>query len=356
MRSPSILLLPRHSRKGASSRLRLLQYIPALEAVGFSVSVDSLFDSNYLDAKYAGKSTLALAARATARRAWSLRTSRRFDLIWLQAELLPWLPWMIERRLVPAGVPIVADYDDAIFHTYDMHGRHLVRCILGDKIDRVMANATLVTAGNEYLATRARSAGAKRIEIVPTVVDLNSYSSRSDTARGTPRRIGWIGTPSTWTEYVEPMLPTLLDIAARHDAVVMAVGAPVGANQHPRLEVLPWSEEAESRLIGHMDVGLMPLDGSPWSNGKCGYKLIQYMACSVPVVASPVGVNTSIVDHGTNGLLADSPQEWRDALEHLLSDSSMGEAMGRAGREKVEARYSLQTHGPRLASILRGLV
>jgi hypothetical protein len=112
-----------------------------------------------------------------------------------------------------------------------------------------------------------------------------------------------------------------------------------------------WSEDSEVAMIQSMDIGIMPLTDSPWARGKCGYKLIQYMACGLPVVASPVGVNADIVEHGVNGFLATTEDEWRQALTTLLRDPDLRRRMGAAGRRKVETDYSLQVWGPRVAAI-----
>ena len=119
------------------------------------------------------------------------------------------------------------------------------------------------------------------------------------------------------------------------------------------VEVLPWAEETEVVDISAFDVGVMPLEDSPWERGKCGYKLIQYMACGLPVVASPVGVNSSIVSDGENGILAKSSGEWLKALELLLSEPDLRRTLGQAGRRKVEEEFCIQVTAPRLASLLR---
>lgn len=348
-----VLMITRYDAAGASSRLRLLQYTPALAAAGIAAEVIPFFSAAYLDRLYAGRSTRAEAFGAYARRVRELGGARAFDLLWLEKEALPWLPWAIERRMLPRGVPLVADFDDAVFHNYDLHGSGPVRRVLGDKIDRLMAGAALITAGNAYLAERAVAAGAARVEIVPTVVDLESYRVAPLPAAGEPQRIGWIGTPSTWDAYVVPMLPLLTRIAAEAGARVLAVGAGQGGEPHPLLDMEPWSEAAEVPLIHRMSIGIMPLDDTPWARGKCGYKLIQYMACGLPVVASPVGVNADIVEHGVNGFLARTPEEWHAAISTLLRDPDLGQRMGAAGRRKIETSYALGTWGPRVAAMLQ---
>lgn len=346
-------MLTRYERSGASSRLRLIQYAGPLGLQGISSSLQPFFDDRYLHRLYSGQSTLAPTLVAYARRAWQLLKAGRGDLLWLEKESLPWLPWGIERFLLPRGVPLVVDYDDAVFHRYDLHRSAAVRRILGRKLDRLMASASLVTVGNRYLADRAKMAGAPNVEIVPTVVDLTAYTRRPAPFSASAPTIGWIGSPSTWTEYMAPMMPLLAQAAEAAGARVAAVGAGRAAAAHPLLDNLPWTEDSEVARIHEMDIGIMPLTDTPWARGKCGYKLIQYMACGIPVIASPVGVNAELVEHGVNGFLASSDAEWAEALQTLLHDPDLRARMGEAGRRKVEREYSLQVWGPRVAQMLR---
>jgi hypothetical protein len=349
----NIVMLSRYDRTGASSRLRMFQYAPYLEDHGCSVVKAPFFDSAYLTHLYSGRHDATAAARSYLGRLRQLLQTRKADLLWIEKELLPWIPWIIERTLIPRGTPVVTDYDDAIFHRYDLHGSGVVRRLLGTKIDNLMKHSRLVLAGNTYLKNRAHAAGARRIEIVPTVVDIESYAAKTFLAGSRTPYIGWIGTPSTWKQYVTPMMPLLGGIIETHSARMMAVGAGQAADLHPLLDILPWSEESEVAMIQKMDIGIMPLTDTPWARGKCGYKLIQYLACGLPVVASPVGVNADLIEHGVNGFLASTHAEWRSALGKLLSDADLRLRMGAAGRRKIELDYSLQIWGPRVACMLR---
>jgi glycosyltransferase involved in cell wall biosynthesis len=351
--SMKLTILTRYSRLGASSRLRTMQYSDCLLAKDIVASFSPLFSERYLERLYSGRSTFYSALAAYARRAGQLLRAGHADIIWLEKEALPWLPWGIERVLLPQAVPLVVDYDDAVFHRYDMHRSASVRRFLGRKLDKLMASASLVTAGNRYLADRATAAGAQHVEIVPTVVDLTAYTRRPESVYEDAAMIGWIGTPSTWTEYMAPMMPLLTQAAEAACARIAAVGAGRAAAAHPLLDNLPWTEDSEVARIHEMDIGIMPLTDTPWARGKCGYKLIQYMACGIPVIASPVGVNAEIVEHGVNGFLASSDAEWAEALQTLLQDPDLRARMGEAGRRKVEREYSLQVWGPRVAQMLR---
>ncbi|MDR7135854.1 glycosyltransferase involved in cell wall biosynthesis [Lysobacter niastensis] len=351
-----MLMLPRYDELGASSRLRLLQYIPALQIAGIEVKAAPLLDDRYVRALYAGRISASSVLDGYWQRLKSLLQVGRYDVVWLEKELWPWLPSLCETAPLPRDVAVVADYDDAVFHRYDEHPNAFVRQVLGRKVDRVMRRADLVTAGNAYLAERADAAGARRIERLPTVVDLQRYPRSEKTRESTgPVVIGWIGSPST-AGYLKAITPALQALALRQPIRCVAIGARADQLEGTPFEAWTWREQDEVAMLQQFDIGAMPLPDASWERGKCGYKLIQYMACSLPVVASPVGVNREIVTQGINGLLASTTAEWVDALELLIADASLRRAMGAAGRRAVEDTYSLQAQAPRLVSLLRELV
>lgn len=180
------------------------KYLPRLAAAGIDVTWAPLLDDAYLEALYgAGRRPWPQVARAYLARLGRLLGARDFDLLWIEKELFPMLPATVERLLAATGAPYVVDYDDALFHNYDLHRSALVRRLLGHKIDRVMAGARLVIAGNDYLAARAVQAGARWIEQLPTVIDLDRYPAVPDAAPdpARPFTIGWIGSPQT-AEYL----------------------------------------------------------------------------------------------------------------------------------------------------------
>ncbi|WP_407474997.1 glycosyltransferase family 4 protein [Sulfitobacter sp. PM12] len=351
----NILLLSRYTRMGASSRLRTMQYLPYLKREGFNIRVAPFFDDTYLNALYAGQKKRGSTLSYMVDRIAQLRASPLPDMVWLEYEALPWIPWLIERAFLPRGIPIVSDYDDAVFHRYDRHTRGIVRAALGKKINHVMAASDLVLAGNPYLADHAQRASASQVEIVPTVVDLDTYELRAEAVTKDKLRVGWIGTPQTWQALAHPVHKVLDSILAEKNALFVAVGAGMQSETAGTIEIRPWAEDTEVAMIQGMDIGVMPLPNTPWTRGKCGYKLIQYMACGLPVVASPVGVNRDIVEDGVNGFLAENDDEWRTAIEKLLDDPALRRRMGAAGRRKVEEKYSLQVWGPRVAQMLRSV-
>lgn len=353
----NVLFLSKYDRNGASSRYRSFQYMPWLKQAGIDCRVVPLFDEAYLVHRYeSGRGHAGDILRAFLRRLAALFAARRFDVVVIEYELLPYFPALPERWLEWLGVPYVVDYDDALFHQYDQHKNGWVRWMLGEKIARVMRGAQMVTVGNAYLAGYARRAGAKRVEIIPTVIDLERYPrALAKQPLSSIFTIGWIGSPAT-AKYLQAIAPALAEICKGSMARVRLIGSgPVDLPGVP-VEVLQWDETTEVVDMQQFDVGIMPLPDEPWERGKCGFKLIQYMACGLPVVASPVGVNYEIVEQDVNGFLARTSDEWVQALRTLMNDAGLRQQMAQAGRLKVEERYSLQVTAPRLAELIKSVL
>jgi glycosyltransferase involved in cell wall biosynthesis len=348
-----LLLLTRYGPMGASSRLRMLQFVPLLEAAGFEPTVRPFFDDAYLRALYGnGRRRHRDVAAAYLRRAGVLLEKSAYDLIWIEKEVFPFLPSAFETLL--GSTPYVVDCDDATFHTYDLHRSAVVRRLLGRKLVPLLAGARAVTAGNAYLAGYAERVGARTVHRVPTVVDLDRYPLAIHAQDAAEFRIGWIGSPST--SVLLKLVRRPLERLAREMPVRLVT---IAASRAPEIEVPvethAWSLETEASLLASTHAGIMPLQDEPWQRGKCGYKLIQYMACAKPVVASPVGVNAEIVTEDV-GFLATADDEWYLALRRLAKDRALGARLGRAGRSAVEERYSLQAVGPRVVALLTAAI
>jgi glycosyltransferase involved in cell wall biosynthesis len=344
----SLLALTRHCELGASNRQRILIYRAALEQAGFAVTVVPFFDHDYLVARYASGSLWGSALRAFLRFGGRPRLAREFDLVLIEKEVAPWLPGWIDRATL-GGVPYVLDYDDAWFLRYREHGSAIVRATMGRKLEGLARRSALTIAGNDYLARWANDSGARSVLTIPTVVDCAHYPVRPEPAE--PFTVGWVGTPLT-AKYVDSIAGPLRSFCRDYGARLMLVGAnePCG-NGLPCISV-PWHRSDEAENLARCHVGIMPLADDEWSRGKCGYKLIQYMACGRPVIASAVGVNPSIVEHGRSGFLVHTPEEWYRALVTLHDDPGLRRTMGAAGRRRVEQTYCTEAT---IGSLIAGL-
>ncbi len=347
-----VLALTRYERLGSSSRVRFYQYFPYLKSQGVEIINAPFFNDDYVKDLYSGrKASFRMILQSYFKRISLLTRKDTFDLLWVEKELLPWFPAGMEDLFQFPNIPYVVDYDDAVFHRYDMHSFTPVRWFLGNKIDHVMQNAKLVIVGNEYLADRARKAGANNVEYLPSVVDVSQYVFKPQETDSI-FKIGWIGSPVT-APYLNMIHEVVNMLNPEFDIRLVLVGA--GNSQlFPDIpkEILPWSEDSELNVTQQFDVGIMPLADGPFERGKCGYKLVQYMAGGIPVIASPVGVNQQIVEPGINGFLANSTDEWLAAFRTLRDSHHLRNKMGQAGRQKVEKLYNLKVTAPKLLVLL----
>lgn len=352
-----VLFLTKYPRRGPSSRYRVLQYMPYLEREGISCDIQSLHTDGYLESVYAGRkvSPRYFLQRFLARAGRILKASG-YSVVFLQKELLPYVPPIFELALRLGSMKVVYDIDDAIFFFYTNTRNPFVRLFLGNKIPQALRWSHLVLAGNTYLERYAARYN-RRTVYFPTVVDPTRYRStglndRGKDATGERPVIGWIGTPET--------APFLLQKAAVLNRIyqvtpfkMLAIGSSDLYIPGLDVETVPWSEERETSELARCDIGIMPLPSTVWAKGKCGLKLLQYMASELPVVSSPEGGARDIITHGVTGYIAHSDDEWRHYLSILLNDRSLRRCLGQEGRRCIEEKFTLSLWAPRMAELLR---
>lgn len=347
-----LLCAMRYGPLGASSRLRLGQYMPLLAQAGLSVSQSSFLDDEYLRALYGGRARGG-AALAGYRRALSLpQAIRQHDLLWIEKELLPWMPFWLERGVL-GQTPYILDFDDAWALRYAASPSALVRAVLRNKFGQLLRGAALCIVANETLYRWAASEGARHILLLPTVVDTARYVPLPPPDG--PFTIGWIGTPLT-AAYLDLVAAPLRQLAREAPMRLLVIGAPGFTLPGVEVESLPWSAQSEAELIGRCHAGIMPLPDSEWTNGKSGYKLIQYMAMARPAVGSAIGANHHVVRPGETGFLASTSADWLQSLRTLRDDPARASAMGMAARRRVEQHYSLAVTAPLLVETISELL
>lgn len=264
---------------------------------------------------------------------------RRADVTLLQRELLS---TFVTLESLTAR-PRVLDVDDAIW----VHSRGAFARRLAGMVD-------MVIAGNAYIAEWF-GRWNRNVAIVPTAVDTMVFRPAA-TATDRPV-IGWMG---TWPgqAHLATRLPAIRAVLGRHPTArlrIVSERPPLPPLVGPQIEYLPWSAEGEVQQLQSMTVGLMPLPDDDFTRGKCSYKMLLSMACGLPVVVSPVGMNAEVLASGDVGFGPRSDDEWVDALDALLADPARAAAMGRAGRAVVERDFSVTTIAPRLAAHLRSI-
>ncbi len=347
-----VLFMSRYDRDGASSRYRMLQYIPALRARGIECDHQPFFAYGYVGKRFMNKSAvLPQLALSYWNRCRAMKRARNYDWVIIEKEAFPFIPRELEVKHFLGKLRYAVDYDDAVFHGYDRHPNTLVRKALGDKISGVMAGASKVIVGSKYLYQYACQFNPE-VHFIPTVVDLARYpaAAPSNPSSGT-FTIGWIGSQAT-IRYLRDVEKTLDAFCGCRNARVVIIGGRRIPLAIRNLEWVPWSEETEVEELSRIDVGIMPLPEGSWEAGKCAFKLIQYMACWKPVVASAVGENRRVVENGYDGFLASGQGEWSEALDRLYVDRTLCKKMGMRGRLKVEQGYCLDIAVPKMINIL----
>lgn len=342
-----VLGLALYGPLAASTRYRLGQYGPGLAEHGISLEVRSLLDDDYLRQRFGGgRLPLAAMVRKGLRRLGHLR-EQGYDVAMLHCELYPLMPAWLEQALLGSR-PYVYDFDDAFYLKYRRGGLGALDRVLGRKFDAVVRNAAAVTAGNRTLH-RYAAALNPRSTLLPTVVDTDRYAPAPRRPNGT-FTVGWIGSPST-APYLDQLVEPLRRLGREGAVRLVVVGGK--APSIPGIDVceVDWSEASEVDLLNTFDVGVMPLPDDDWARGKCAFKLIQYMACGVPAIGSPVGANIDVLQEGC-GLLAETPEQWLQSLRRLRDDRTLALRMGQAGRARAVAYYSLHRHVPVLAQVL----
>ena len=265
-----------------------------------------------------------------------------YDFIFLQREMAPLGPPLFEWLYIKLfGKKVIYDFDDAIW-LESVSDQNIIaaRFKNAGKVADICKWSYKVSCGNEYLCNYARQYN-QQVIYNPTCVDTekrHNILSNHDVKRIT---IGWTGSFST-LKYLDMVENALKMLQENYDFDIKII-----CNERPSLELknihfIQWSEENEVPELASCQIGLMPLTNDEWSEGKCGFKLIQYLSLGIPAVSSPVGVNRIIIEEDINGYFAVTDSDWYNAIEKLILDAGLRKKMGRAGRDKIEAQYSLR--------------
>lgn len=352
-----VLLFCKYDSIGASSRIRCLQYLPELEKQNFKIKVDVLFSNSLLKDIYSGKSYRKFdLIRSVLRRIYSANKAASYDVVWVQKEFLPSVPFWIERLILRKAKRLILDIDDAEFEKYQTGIRKLY---LKHKFKKMARYYDLVIVGNDYLGERFKQWGGE-IECLPSSVDMDKYKYDTNkyinqsAKRSGSFVIGWIGSRFT-QHYVESVLKAVEEFEDGLDqnVTLLLIGASPAIHRHSRLiKVEDWSAESEVEAISRIDVGIMPLPNSTWVEGKCSFKAIQFMALGKPVIVSPTRANITLVDHGVNGYVASNHDEWLERLIEVEKRLRVKNSFLETNRSKIEQEYSIQANTKKLANML----
>lgn len=345
-----VFLVPYPVGESPSQRFRFEQYFQILEQKGHPYRVQSFLDSKtwrvfYQSGKIIRKSFAIL--KGFDRRFRILFKLTNVDFVFIHREAAPIGPpvveWIIAKIL---RKKIIYDFDDAIWMTDHVSESAIAKMIRWrSKVRSICTWSYKVSCGNEYLCTFAQHYNSTVVYNPTTIDTVNLHNSKK--IKPIPKKkltVGWTGSHST-LKYLKTIEPSLVALEQKYPQIEILIIA----NQKPDLNLkslrfLPWKIETETEDLAKIDIGIMPLPDDEWTKGKCGFKALQYMAMGIPTVASAVGVNATLVDHGINGFLATTQQNWLEFLSRLIEDPSLCKKMGEAGRIKVTTNYSVSSN------------
>ena len=339
-------------------RYRIEQWEPLLRAAGVEITYSSFETAELQRILHQGGNTwqkIQGVLQNINRRLNETKSLAGYDLVYVFREAALLGPAWFERRIARSGIPMVFDFDDAIFVAYRSPSNgYLSYLKFPNKTGEICRLSAHVMAGNQYLADYARQFN-ERVTIIPTTIDTEKYQLAEPKAEPETLTIGWSGSFST-AQHLATLSDVLQDLAGQEKFRLRVIGAPKFELPGVDVEVIKWRSETETEDLRTIDIGVMPLPDDEWSKGKCGLKALQYMALGIPTVCSPVGVNSTIIQDGENGFLADGKDEWIEKLKRLLHSAELRRKLGAAGRETVEKGYSAKSQAPRVLEVFRSVV
>jgi glycosyltransferase involved in cell wall biosynthesis len=341
-----LFLIPYPQGKFASQRFRFEQYLDLLITAGIAYEIHPFYNSRYENVYLeSGKRNLAITLLFTGilGRIKILFRVRNFDFVFIHREACPLGPPLIEFIIGRVfRKKIIYDFDDAIWSTDRLHEPWLFRFLKWrSKVTSICRWAYKISCSNDYLAAYAKQYNTN-VSIIPSTIDTDGHHVRSASNQDTSRiTVGWTGSHST-TKYLDLIAPVMQRLEAQIPSmrfIVISDRKPVVKLRS--MEFVPWNQKTEIQDLQRIDIGIMPLPDDPWTRGKGGFKILQYLALEIPAVASNVGVNKELIQEGCTGFLCTSEDEWLSALKELIQNPKLREQFGKRGREFVEQNYSV---------------
>ena len=347
MRMKKILFIAHHRiDRAPGQRYRFEQYFSYLGDNGVVCDLKNIISEAddkilYSHGNYLKKALIGL--KSLRKRKGDLKSIGQYDLVVVFREAILTSSIFFEKRLVKSGVPVLFDFDDAIWVKDVSKGNQRLSFLKNpDKIKKILPLVSHVSAGNSYLKEFALKYN-KSVSIIPSTIDTDKYKEIEDLKKG-PVTIGWVGSHTT-IKHFETIVPVLIKLKEKYKEKIAfkVIGDPGYYNSDLDIKGLAWDNKKEVEFFNMLDIGVMPLPEDEWTKGKCGMKGLLYMSVNKPAVMSSVGMNSEIIANGINGFLADTPEEWFDVLSKLIEDENLRKTIGLAGRKTVEEKYSMNS-------------
>ena len=339
-----LFIAPYPKNEAPSQRFRFEQYLDYLSENELDITFSPFLDSKTWKTLYAEGNILKKAIgviRSFIKRFFLLFTLHKYDKIFIHREAAhigpPIFEFIIAKILKKK---YIYDYDDAIWlPNYSETNASFHRLKAYWKVKYCVKWAYHVTPGNEYLANYAKKYNDK-VTIIPTTIDTINHHNLETDYDVTKPVIGWTGTHTTM-QYLDFLIPVIIELENDYDFDFLIISNEAPTYNLKSMQFVKWNHATEIHDLAKISIGVMPLEQDIWSEGKCGFKGLQYMALGIPALMSPVGVNKQILDDKVNGYLVNTKKEWKDCLISLLTNKELRKKIGQAGKQTVIDRYSV---------------
>ncbi len=342
-----LFIVPYPTDKAPSQRFRFEQYYELLNEKGIEFDIkpflsNEIWDILYLPGRFLKKAFGILGGLF--KRFFLLFKLKQYDYIFIHREATPIGPSFFEyfaSRWLKKK--IIYDFDDAIWIPNFSEANSFFSFLKGyGNVHKICSYAYKISCGNEYLCDYAKQFNSN-VVYNPTTIDTNNYHNRVKDQNGKEFVIGWTGSHST-IRYIGEIVPVIAKLEKKYKFTFRVISDFKPEFELESLEYVKWKKESEINDLLGFNIGIMPLVNDKWANGKCGFKALQYMSLGIPALVSPVGVNSRIVDHGLNGFICDTSQEWETAIETLLKNRETLGEMSKQTRKKIIDHYSVKSN------------
>ncbi len=357
MKKKKILFIaPYPFDEAPSQRFRFEQYFNFLRENNFEIHFSPFLDQKTWKTLYSeGKVLLKMlgVVRSFLKRFVLLFTLYKYDFVFIHREASHIGPPVFEFLITKIfRKKYNYDFDDAIWlPNYSETNARFHRLKAYWKVHYCIKWAESITAGNDYLANYARKFNPN-VLVIPTTIDTENHHNLQTDYHQEKLVIGWTGTHTTM-RYLDYIVPIIKELEQKYDFEFLVISNEAPAYHLKSLRFLKWKRETEIEDLARISIGVMPLEMDIWSEGKCGFKGLQYMSLGIPALMSPVGVNTQIVSHGENGFLLIKLEDWKNQLEILLTDVDLRKKIGEAGKKTINERYSVVSNRSNYLSLFQ---
>lgn len=349
-----MFIVPYPLKRAPSQRFRVELFEPLLNDSDMAYRIFPFMDEATWQVIYKDGSTIQKAfgiLRSYAKRVITVFKATSYDYVFIHREAAPIGPpvfeWILAKLL---RKKIIYDFDDAIWIPNTSAVNKLaasVKCFW--KVKYICKWAYKITPGNKFLANYALQFNNNIVQI-PTCVDtINKHNQVKTHTNETPV-LGWTGSHSTLF-YLDDIIPLIRELQQEQDFNFLVIADKKPVLDLPNWTFIPWCADTEQDDLLKMDVGIMPLRADAWSEGKCGFKLIQYLSSGIPAIADPIGVNKDIVEDGVNGFICNDKAQWKHSIQLLMGNLELRKSFGEKGREKIVQEYSIQSQAAKFISL-----